>query len=346
MKFLIKLITWIVALCVIFAIVTLHREINTKVSPIEDRVVFQIEQGQSLTSLSNQLEERGIVRFAGLFAKYMQFRGVDTKMQPGGYGVEPPITLKKVVDVIENTRQNREEMELTLLPGWTLRDIRAYFVEAGLGTEQEVSALLGKSATYGAGSFKAKDIRILKEKPSNASLEGYLAPETIRFFTDATLEQVVERFVRERDKQITDQMWEDLEASGRNFHQVLTMAGLVQKEVRLPDDKAKVADLFWRRYDAGWGMQADSTVHYIFGSDGSTVFTTAKQRDVDSSWNTYKYNGLPPGPISTPNLAAINAALYPEANSAWYFLTTLDTGAVKYADTLEGHNRNVRIYLR
>ncbi|MCB9798393.1 endolytic transglycosylase MltG [Candidatus Nomurabacteria bacterium] len=347
MKFVTKLIIEIVVVCLIFSGIVLYREINTKASPIGERVVFQIEQGQSLTSLADQLEERGIIRFSGLFKKYMAYRGVDTKLQPGGYGVEPPITLRKVVDAIANTRQNRDEIHITILPGWTIRDVAQYFEKNEIASAEEVYELLGKSAVRGSmGSLEVEGSKVFKEKPKAVSLEGYLAPETIRFFTDASPEEVLSRFVKHRDEQITDTMWEDIALSGRSFHEILTMASLLEREVKSSEDRALVSDLFWRRYDSGWALQADSTVHYVDGSDGSSVFTSAAQRDIDSPWNTYKYPGLPPGPIAIPTLDSIKAAIYPEKNNYWYFLTTLDTGEVKYASTLQGHNSNVNKYLR
>ena len=94
-----------------------------------------------------------------------------------------------------------------------------------------------------------------------------------------------------------------------------------------------------------WALQADSTIHYIVGTSGS-VFTSDLDRQVDSLWNTYKYPGLPLGSIGTPSLESIKAAIYPENNDYWYFLTTLDTGKVIYAKTLAEHNINIANYLR
>ncbi len=104
-----------------------------------------------------------------------------------------------------------------------------------------------------------------------------------------------------------------------------------------------MADLFLRRLEKGWALQADSTVHYISGRNGD-VFTKKTERDVDSLWNTYKYPGLPPGPISTPSIESIMAVVYPKANPYWYFLTDLE-GGVHYGKTLDEHNTNRFTYL-
>ena len=189
-----------------------------------------------------------------------------------------------------------------------------------------------------------EDYRVLRDKPEDISLEGYLAPDTYRIFTDASLESVLEKLVVERDSQFTDRMYADIRAAGRDVHKVLTVASILEREVQHEEDKAKVADLFWRRFERHWALQADSTVHYAVGRKGD-IFTTKKERATDSLWNTYKYPGLPPSPICNPSIESIRAAIYPEKNDYWYFLTTLE-GEVKYARTLEEHNGNVARYLR
>jgi UPF0755 protein len=127
-------------------------------------------------------------------------------------------------------------------------------------------------------------------------------------------------------------------------NQFLTLASIVEKETRHDIDRPIVADILARRLQRGWALQVDSSVHYAVDRSGD-IFTTAKERESDSYWNTYKYPGLPPGPISSPSLESIRAVLYPQANDYWYFLSDTN-GSMHYAKTLEEHNRNVYKYLR
>jgi UPF0755 protein len=179
---------------------------------------------------------------------------------------------------------------------------------------------------------------IFKEKPAHASYEGYLAPETYRFFADASIIDIVKKLIDQRDTEITSEMRLAVERSGRSWHEIIIMASILEKEVRDPGDKAIVADMLWRRLAKGWALQVDSSVHYITDRTGD-VFTKEKERQIDSPWNTYQYPGLPLGPISNPGLESIIAAIYPEKNSYWYFLTGKD-GAVHYGKTLEEHASN------
>ena len=212
---------------------------------------------------------------------------------------------------------------------------------------EDVYKFTGRPATdYRRAAFvlpKIEELKILADKPAHVSYEGYLAPETYRVFKDASLGEVLNKIIRQRNKEIGEDIWFAVEKSGRNFFEILTMASLLEKEVRSSEDKAMVADILWRRYDKKWALQVDSSVHYAVNKIG-TVFTTEKDRAADSLWNTYKYRGLPLGPISNPGLDSIKAALYPEKNNYWYFLTGKD-GRVYYAKTLEEHNFNRARYL-
>ncbi len=239
----------------------------------------------------------------------------------------------------------RPEVTLTIIPGWNLRQVADYLVKQGFASStDDVYLLIGKPAVdyrrTGILLPRVSADSVVSYKPDYISYEGFLAPETYRVFKDATLLDVIKKFIDQRDKQIDAAMWEDINKSGHSFYEIMTMASLLEEEVQSPADKAKVADILWRRYKNNWALQLDSSVHYVVDKTGN-VFTTNKDRSVDSLWNTYKYPGLPLGPIANPGLASIKAAIYPEKNSDWYFLTGKD-GTVYYAKTLEEHNANKR----
>ncbi len=243
----------------------------------------------------------------------------------------------------------KPEVTITIIPGWNLRQVADYLVKLGFASStDDVYRLTGEPAydyRRVASVFpKIGDSRIVAEKPAYDSYEGYLAPETFRVFKDANLLSVLEKLTDQREKEITDEMWLGIEKSGRSSYDILTMASILEKEVRTPEDKAKVADILWRRLDKNWALQVDSSVHYVADRTGD-VFTTAKEREIDSPWNTYKYPGLPLGPISNPGIESIKAAIYPEKNSYWYFLTGKD-GTVYYAKTLDEQSANKYKYLR
>jgi UPF0755 protein len=242
----------------------------------------------------------------------------------------------------------RPEVTITIIPGWTLRQIAIYFENLGKFQQEEITEYVGLPAIDYRGGIKNApkidlDLKILKDKPAYVSYEGYLAPETYRVYKDAVVKDIVEKLLREREAQITPEMWSDIEKSGKSFFEILTMASLVEKEARTPEDMALVADIFWRRNKMHWALQSCATVNYVTGKSDPAV--SAKDKEVNSPYNTYKYPGLPLGPIGNPSLKAINAALYPTKNDYWYFMSD-PAGNMHYAKTLEEHNRNVAKYLR
>lgn len=250
----------------------------------------------------------------------------------------------------------RKEIDITIIPGWSLRNIADDWTKNGIiKSSEELYNLLGKPAyNYKAVGKSAPDLNfvtasgtpiypLLLEKPSGVSYEGFLYPDTYRVYADAKLEEVLRKIFDNLEEKISPVLRAEIKKQGKTFFEVLTMASVVQREAPSKEDMAMVADIFWRRYRQDWALQSCATVNYITGKNDPGV--TDADRSVDSLFNTYKYRGLPLGPISNPSVAAIEATVYPKANNYWYFMAGKD-GVTRYAKTLEEHNRNVYKYLR
>lgn len=307
-------------------------------------IVIQVKPNMTFNELMTELKELGF-RTPLAMKWYAKYTGFDRNLQPGDFSIDliGKITVKDFFKIL--SEKVRIEISITVLPGWDLRDLAKYLVQKGIAkNEDEVYTLLGKPAEYAVPSIDPLKISWISGRPSRVSLEGYLAPDTYSIYTNATLEEVIEKLLRHREDQLLTLMPEIVK-SGRNMHEIITMASLLEREVRSVKDKAIVADIFWKRHDVNMGLQADSTVHYATATEGQ-LFTTNQDRASKNFWNTYEYPALPPGPIAMPSLESIEAALRPTKNDYWYFLTTLDTGEVKYGSTLAEHNANVHKYLR
>jgi UPF0755 protein len=256
----------------------------------------------------------------------------------------------KVVNVIIP----RKEIDITIIPGWNLRDIADDWVKKGIvSSTEDVYALLGRPAyNYKAHGEVAPALalasdpewaELFADKPNNVSYEGYLMPDTYRVYADATPEDILKKVFSNLNKKITTEMRADIKKQGKTIYEVLTMASVVQKEAPTKEEMAMVADIFWRRYDKNWALQSCATVNYITGKNDPGV--TADDKDVDSLFNTYKYPGLPLGAISNPGPGAIEATINPQKNSYWYFMSDTE-GVTHWARTLDEHNYNVAKYLR
>jgi UPF0755 protein len=228
--------------------------------------------------------------------------------------------------------KNRAESQLTIPEGLTV---------------DEIASVIGKET-----EIKAADVRAVLKRPgslglpayANGNPEGYLFPATYPIPPDATPRYVVRLMVAEFNEVASEL---DLEATAREAgmdpHDVVTVASLIEAEASRPEDLGKVARVIDNRAAAGDLLQLDSTVHYANGDSGSgDVFTTAEEREIDSPYNTYRYPGLPPGPIGSPGEAALRAALDPTPGNWTYFVTVnLETGETLFATTLAQHNANV-----
>lgn len=334
----------VVLLIGVVAVFVLARRV-VGATEMRDPISIELKEGEGVRTLADRLVDAGVIRDAALFRRYVQLKGIDRSVQAGVFTFTPPHSIARIADQLAHPEQN--ERSITVLPGWDLREIATYLSEQGFGSEEDFFAFAGKSAALYAAPTKhvtgTEQLALFERIPKTASLEGYLAPDTFRVYNNATIADIIAKMAAERDSQFTEQMYKDIAAQKRTVHDIVIMASLLEREVRSDADRKKVADLFWRRYDMGWALQADSTVHYAVNKKGN-VYTTKQDRETNSPWNTYKYPGLPIGPISTPSLSSIMAAIYPEKNDYWFFLTTPE-GKVVYGKTLEEHNAN-KVHLR
>ena len=342
-----KIITMAVLIAIFLGMWFLYYELYIFEAQNINEINFTVEKGETIDQLAKRLDQENIIRNQWLFKKYLVWKGIDKKAQAGEFKVNYPITLMRVATALKSIVFQGEKT-ITIVPGWDLRDLAEYLaVKEIIKDEQELFDLAGEPAVLYKNKLLSKlpyDLKLFNNKPKSVSYEGYLAPDTYRIFDDAALPDVIKKLAEQQDKLFTDKMYADMKSQGRTVHDILTMASILEREVKKFVDKAKVADIFWRRYENKWALQADSTVHYAINKKGE-LFTTKEDRNSPNFWNTYQYPGLPPGPISAPGLDAIRAAIYSEPNNYWYFLTTLD-GEVKYGEDLDEHNRNVRKYLR
>jgi len=244
----------------------------------------------------------------------------------------------------------REEINITIIPGWNLKQVADSWVKVGLvSSTKDIFDLLG-SPIYVGGEvgkkikFKNDELELLDSRLNNVSYEGFLMPDTYRVYKDADLkEEVLSKIFDNLENKITLEMREEINSQDRDFYEILTMASIVEREAQSLEDMKRVADIFWRRLDMNWALQSCATVNYITGKNDPGV--TNDDREIDSLYNTYKYPGLPPGPIGNPGINAIKATIYPTVNKNWYFMSGTD-GEMHYGRTLDEHNVNVYKYLR
>jgi UPF0755 protein len=244
-------------------------------------------------------------------------------MQAGSYEISPNMSLAAIS---ERLTQGSEDIWVTFLEGWRVEEVAEYL------------------ATQDLQEFDAKAFIELA-----SDSEGMIFPDTYLVPKESTSEQLYNLFINTFTKKVERGLEKEITADGRDLKKIIIFASLVEREARSYDDKRRVAGILQNRIDAGMPLQVDATLQYMRGYDkqGKGWWTppTINLKDSTSPYNTYKFAGLPPGPISNPGLQAIKAVLDPLESDDLFYIHS-PSGEMFYSRTLEEHNAYVNRYLR
>ncbi|MGE5815593.1 MAG: endolytic transglycosylase MltG [Acidobacteriota bacterium] len=286
----------------------------------------EIPPGSAVSAIARRLANAGVVPDRLTF-RYAVWRIRAKSLKAGEYRFDRPMSPEEVARKI--ARGEVYLRQITFREGLSIRDMAGLFEEQGFGARQ---------AFIDAAS-KPDPIRALD--PAAADLEGYLFPDTYALPRRATAETLVGMMVARFQQQVGGDLSGRATAAGMNVHQAMTLASIVEKETGKAEERPLVAAVYANRLKIGMGLQCDPTVIYALQRTGrETKNLTREDLQYDSPYNTYRYAGLPPGPIASPGKASIDAALQPASVPYLYFVSRND-GSHAFATTLEEHNKNV-----
>ncbi len=299
----------------------------------DQEAIVNIEPGSSVSEVSAQLADMGLLNAPKWFVLYGRINR-NAVIQAGEFHIAPGESIKGLYEILASGLAL--EREITLIEGWTLQQFIDHLETREIVTREEMESVLADVRFSGEYEF-------LNDIPSGVDVEGYLFPDTYRMLNSASAEDIVERLLDEFVTRVIEERGDVIASSGYSVHEVITIASLIEREVRGPEDMAMVSDVIRKRLEIDMPLQLDATVNYATGKSDPGV--TIADTKIDSPYNTYKYKGLPIGPIASPGEAAIDAALNPQENPYFFYLTT-DEGTVVYARTNDEHVRNKNRYLR
>jgi len=297
-------------------------------------VYFTVESGQSLNEITSKLYEAHLIRNELIFKLYAKVIGQQSKIIAGEHLLSNNLKAKEILNIL-TTVSSDNERKITIIEGWRTEDIANYLEKNNIVDKSDFLQAVATS------NWQTKYDFLVGVKAK--TLEGFLFPDTYRIFADATANDIVKKMLDNFDSKLTTKMRSDMASQNKNIFEVVTLASIIEREVPQDADKKIVADIFLKRIKAGIALQSDATVNYITGKGQAQP--SYDDLKVDSLYNTYKYRGLPPGPISNPGLKSLEAVIYPTPNQYYYFLTTLDSGTVIYSRTYEEHLNNKAKYL-
>lgn len=309
---------------------------------------FRIQDGSGVFAIAEALEEKGFISNRWLFVGYVAAKGWYNDLKAGVYLLSPAMSIGEIARKLE--AGDTLKQTVTIVEGWNVRDIGWYLENRDLFTAEEFFELVGfpaadysKPTEFPTPKDFSNRFEFLQDKPKNVGLEGYLFPDTYQLEYGSSLEALVEMMLENFDKKITQELQTEMKRQRKTIFEVITMASLIEKEVQMPRDRRLVSGILWKRLNAGIPLQVDATISYITGK--KTTKISKEETQIDSPYNTYRYKGLPFGPIANPGLDSILAALYPEKSNFWYYLST-PRGETIFSRTLEEHNKAKAKYLR
>lgn len=303
-----------------------------------EEVAITIEPGVGLSGIAAQLSKEDLIASEFWFKVYAKLAGKSRSLQAGQFFLLSRTSYADLMDALIDAKT--EEVQITIPEGYTVAQIGEVVTANFDISMDEWERMVGSESPLESHPFVAN-----ADKPDNVGLEGYLFPDTYRFFEEATAEEIVTRMLNEMEENVEAIRPEIGEHPGgpETVHEYLTLASILEREVRGSQDMAIVAGLFYNRLEIGMALQADSTVNYVTGKD--TPGISLADTKLDSPYNTYVHAGLPPAPISNPGFNALKATAHPATTSYFFFLTD-DEGTVYYAETFEEHVVNKNLYLR
>ncbi|SIQ09363.1 UPF0755 protein [Paenibacillus sp. RU4T] len=301
----------------------------------------QIARGMSPFQVADLLEREGIIRNAFIFKYYLKFKEQGGSFQAGTYELAPGMEHESIIQKLNSGSTVKEAViRFTIPEGYTLLQIADKLSKEGIIDKNRFLELADSNKAWG-------DAEAVKTIPEDSRirhrLEGYLFPDTYELKKGSTEEDILTRMVEETDRKLAElpDLDETLQERGMSLHELLTVASLVEREVVVDAERAAVAGVIYNRLAKPMRLQIDATVQYLLDKPKERLYE--KDLEVQSPYNTYRSDGLPPGPISSPSLKSIDAALHPEKNEYYYYVTKKDGSSRHlFAVTYEQHLNNIK----
>lgn len=320
-------------------------QLDTPVSDDSRPVVYTVRPGMSAIEIGDDLYAKGLIRSPLTFRTLVEARNVGSRIEAGDYQVSPSMTTGEIVTVLSRGA-SRSGVTVTIPEGWRAEQAAQKVEALSIARADEILDLVRGGAGLG--------LPLAEPLPAGATLEGYLFPETYEVAKDATARTLVEMMARQFDKAVTPKLRQQIQARGLTLHQAVTLASIVEREAAIPAEQPVIASVYLNRLKRDMPLQADPTVQFAVASAnlaeafGFGYWKNELSRadlQLVSPYNTYVQRGLPPGPICSPGLAALEAVANP-ADTGYLFFVAKGDGSHAFATTDTEHAANVERYRR
>ena len=298
------------------------------------KIDIMVSENTTVSKLSKQLDEKGVVNYGTIFKLYTRMKGDDKSVLAGSYTLNPTMDYGQIVDALSNFTSD-QTVKLTIPEGYTTSQIKQLLLDNHVCTEESVDEALNE--------YPFKHDFLQDEKPVEKGwLEGYLFPDTYEIYVgNGQIVDAVNKMLNNFENKYTDDIKAGADEMGRSMHEIVTVASLVEREAQKDDERARIAGVIYNRLNNASSfpyLQVDASVLYGLGRDSGKLSEADLEKD--TPYNTYTNQGLPPGPICNPGQKSLEAAAHPEQHDYYYYVAMPD-GSHLFASTNDEQNTNI-----
>lgn len=301
---------------------------------------LKIQNGETVTQIADRLEATGVIRSSLVLRLVSRALGTENQFIAGYYRVPEQSSLLDVHSLLVSgsTAGNQNEQKVTVPEGWTITKIANRLETLNISTREDFVKA-------------ARSPELIQEFGIPAdTFEGYLFPDTYFFPREFPAEAIVDIMARNFFEHLTQVAPDFAQMPREEMHRRIVMASIVEREYRVPDEAPLIASVFYNRLSRNIGLESCATLEYIITEilgEPHPEYITLEDKNIESDYNTYKWAGLPPGPISNPGAVALHAAFHPAETDYWYFLLKdRESGEHYFSRDLEEHNQAKVVYLK
>lgn len=301
---------------------------------------FTVSPGDGAGQVADNLIQAGLLDNRELFVNYVRYYGYDAQLEAGNFQVEPGLSTAELAQLLLDAYA--DEVTVTFIEGWRLEEMaRSLAITRPAAIDpDEFLAIVRRERPFDLSPYD-----FLASLPAEATLEGYLFPDTYRVPIEADAEYLVTAMLENFGRRITPALRQAYGTQGLSLREAVTLASIVQREAVLADERPLIAGVFLNRLAVGMMLQADPTVQYAVGywAEGDSWWKNPLWVDdlrFDSPYNSYVYTGLPPGPIANPGLGALEAVAFPTPSDYIFFVANCGAqkdGSHQFSVTYEEH---------
>ncbi len=301
---------------------------------LKESIVFEVLPGDSSFLIAKKLKENNLISSVFLFDFYIKKSNRENSLKAGKYSFSQNMSIAQIADAIIFGDIYIEKVRLFVAEGTNIYQLDKKIEKFELKEEKKLSE-------YKVGDFKEK-YSFLNSVKDDATLEGFLFPDTYIYNKDTvTIRHVIESMLDNFDSKLNFNLREEITRQGKTIFEIITMASILEREVRTTNDMAIASGILWKRINSDMPLQVDATTIYSLGHNN----LKSKDLKIDTPYNTYLNKGLPKGPIANPGFRAIKAAIYPKKSPYWFYLSK-PSGETVFSKTFSDHKKAINLYLR